>query len=1113
MGTDLGSIYSSLDLRLNKFESSISKAIQGFYSLQTGVEKSSYFMDQSIFTAVSNIDKSYRIWELSSNRTGKELLDNSNKIDSLKAQIKLLDDEIVKSEKTMQTIEKQCGNNSKEAEEYKSHLLDLKLSHAELSKELDNTAKQTTTLSGKLDLLGKAYDSIDEKVSGLKRIGQTASDLGSKLTMGVTLPIVGAATAAEKFAMDFESGMAKVSTIADTTKVPIDELKQGVVNLSNETGTSTKDLNDALYETLSAGVDTAKSVGFLNVAIKAAKGGFTDTATAVDGLTTVLNSYGLTADKTNDIANQMLITQNLGKTTFGELAGAIGKVTPIAAALGITTNELFSSLASTTAQGLDTSESVTALKASMSNIVKPTKEASDAAEMLGIDFSVSAVKSKGWIGFLSDVKEKLKQASPEFANVSNQVTINASKMLELEKAGKKNTEEYKNLSKANKNLTTDLEALAKMSDSPLSAFAQMFGSVEGLNSILMLTSENGMQLYNESMRQMKDNTGALDDAYNKMSETTETKFSKALNKAKNSLMELGVKALPVVDKGIDLLSGLLDKFDSLSPSTQEWIIKIGLASAALGPLLSLTGGAINTFANLLTLGPKISTFFGLFKGASTVATAVEGIGTAATVAEGTAAGGGILGLASSFGGAALAFAPWLAGAAAVGVAGYSIYKSLNEEIIPSVDLFADKVEYTATSTQEAYNSMGMATETTVTKISDGTKKAVGSYIELDNQAKEKMQDLYINSTGISEDIKNEMTAKFNQMATQVIQGYEKQRIESIKSLQNMFSQQNELTSTEQADILAKTNQYYTDKQTQTQNYESQINTIMANASSQKRQLTADETSEITKLQNEMRANAVNALSQNEIEAQTILQRMKDYDGRITSEQASEHIKQLNESRDKAIQAANDEYNQRISAITRLRDEAHSITGQQADEMIAEAQRQKDGVVSNAQQTRDNAVSTIFGMNEDLKGNVDSTTGEIMKWYQRISYWLSTPETKTITVNTYYKPHGNATGTDKMSGPAMYASGTNNFEGGLTTLHERGYEVYDLPQGTRIYNHQASEDMVMKTAKEVARSVLQNINTPNGGDIIIPISIAGEEIDRIIVPRVSNKLATNILRRR
>lgn len=877
MSVELGSIYSSLDLRIDKFESSVTKALQGFYKLQTDTEKASSIMDKSIYTAVSNIEKSYKLWEDANKASGKSIEDNSKKIETYKSSMKLLDDEIKKSEKILQDIGQQCGKSSKEYENYKSHVLDLKLKHSELSQELQRLSKttetlddklktldegyqktntqivnleksyklfdltqektgkgifnnseklntlksqmnlldveikkheallkdvekeygkdskeaeqykskvldlkiahvelggelkkverETTTLSGKFEILGAEFNKIEQKYAMFNTVGDKIQGIGNKLTMDVTLPIVGAATAATKFAMDFGSGAAKVSTIADTNKKSMSELKQGVIDLSNQAGLSTKDLNEGLYETLSAGVDTAKSVDFLGVAVKAAKGGFTDTATAVDGLTTTLNSYGLEADKAEEISNQMLICQNLGKTTFGELASAVGKVTPIAASLGITTNELFSSLASTTAQGLATSESVTALKAAMSNIIKPSKEAREAADALGISFNVSTLQSKGWIGFLKDVKEGLKNASPEFAQLDEKLTKTCTRMNELEKAGQKGSKEYKELIKQNKALSKELELLAQANDSTIGGFATMFGSVEGLNSILMLTSDNGMNLYNESMRQMTENTGALDDAYNKMSETTETKFARALNKGKNSLMELGVKALPLFEKGIDFLSSLVDKFNALSPSTQEWMLKIGLASAALGPFLSLTGGAIKGVGELIKLGPKISTFFGLFKGASavaTAATAVEGVGTAATVATGAATGGGILGLGASLGGLAVAAAPWILAAGGVAAAGYGIYKVMTKDAIPAVDLFADKVEQTSEIVTNSYGYMGTEIETTTTKIGESTKKAVGAYMELDKKASKSLTDLRVSSTKSADDVKKAMVDKFQQ---------------------------------------------------------------------------------------------------------------------------------------------------------------------------------------------------------------------------------------------------------------------------------------------------------------------------------------------------------------
>lgn len=1111
ISTNLGSIYSSLDLRLDKFESTVTKAIQGFYKLQTGTEKASSIMDKSVYTAVSNIEKSYKLWDRANERTGKSIFDNSKEIDKFKQQINSLDTEIKKSDKTLEDIEKQFGVNSKEAEEYREHVLDLKLSHSDLTEELKKAEKQTSTFAGRLELLEKEFDKIDKKYEVFDKVGDKFQSVGNKLTMGVTLPVVGAATAATKFAFDFETGAAKVATIADTTKVPIDKLKRGVIDLSNATGMSTNELNEALYQAISGSVDTAKAVDFLDVAVKAAKGGFTDTATAVDGLTTVLNSYGLAADEANNIANQMLITQNLGKTTFGELASAVGKVTPIAASLGITTEELFSSLASTTAQGLATSESITALKAAMSNIIKPSKEAGEAAEMLGVDFSVSALQSKGWIGFLSDLKKGLASASPEFDRISDKMQNNAIKLGELQIAGKENTKEYKELSKANKILMKDLEILAQAADSPIGAFATMFGSVEGLNSILMLTSENGIAKYNESMEQMRTNTGALDDAYKKMTETTQEKFNKSLTKLKNTAMETGLKLLPLVEKGINLISDLTDKFNKLSPATQENIIKIALASATMGPFLNVTGGAIKGVGSLLKLGPKVSTFFGLFQGATTAAGAVGGVGTAATVATGTAAGGGILGLGASIGSLAVAAAPWLLAGAAVAGTGYLIYKGLNEETIPTVDLFADKIEYSA----EAMNGMAMtadgAMEQTVTSISEGTKKSVQAYVDMDNGVRETLNNMFVQSTIITEENSKTLTGQFNTMGNSIRNSLKQRMDETLGDMQGFFSQSVVLTDLEEASILQSTTDYYNTKQGLVGEYEKQIKDILSKASSENRALKADEAKIIIDIQNRMREEAVKTMSQNEIEAKTILQRMKDFDGRITAEQTSEHIKKLNEGRDKAIKIANEEYDKRIATIIKMRDEAGIISAEQANKLIEDAKRQRDGIVQNAENTRLEAIDKMRSMNSELDSQVNTSTGKILTAWDKIKRWWSgwKPESK----NFVYQVQENKSSSRGNKAVGYNASGTNYFEGGLTTLHEKGYEVYQLPESTKIYNHQASEAMVKETARVVAQSVLKDISVPGNGDIIIPISIAGEEIDRVVVPRVSNKLALSAKGRR
>lgn len=323
----------------------------------------------------------------------------------------------------------------------------------------------------------------------------------------------------------------------------------------------------------------------------------------------------------------------------------------------------------------------------------------------------------------------------------------------------------------------------------------------------------------------------------------------------------------------------------------------------------------------------------------------------------------------------------------------------------------------------------------------------------------------------------------------------------------MFNTQNSLTSEEQVNILNKTAMFYEDRKAQAQNYENSIIEILNIASQEKRDITNDEFKQITALQNMMRENAVKALSENEIEAQIILQRMKDYDTRITAEQAGEHIRQLNESRDKAIAIANDEYEKTLALVIRGRDETGAITAEQADKMIKDAKRQRDGIVDQAENTRKEAVNKIFSMNNELQKNVDSSTGKIIGFWQRMfgewNRWQ--PETK-YAKTVYY--------TERMTGNMVgNALGTSYFQGGLTAINERGYEVVELPRGSKVKNHLQSENMIKDTAIQTANSVINGLKEILNTDKQVILMMNDRVVGEAVIPIVSNGLAKNTKTRR
>lgn len=923
--------------------------------------------------------------------------------------------------------------------------------------EMTRTQGELNRINAELDRSNNrwlnASESLNNASEKMKGIGSKISGAGDKI-LTMTAPLIAGGIASLKFSSDFENSMSAVSTISDDTQVPLGELGKQILKLSDDTGIASTEIAQNVYDALSAGQKTSDAVNFVTNSTKLAKAGFAEAGQSLDLLTTILNAYGMEAKEVANVSDVLVTTQNVGKTTVGQLSESMGKVIPTAKAFGVNLNQLASAYGLMTLNGIATSEAGTYVASMLNELGKGGTLASTTLKKLsGQTFQemISSGKSLGDILAIMDEGAK--------------------------KNGK--------------------------------SLIDMFGSAEAGKAALVLSANAGKD-FNDVLGQMANSAGATDDAFAKVSNTRGERFNKSINKLKNDAIKFGDVIAPLLDKFSELIGTITDKLSGMSKEQLESIANLGLFAIATGGVLKVVGGLTSGIGSILSVASKLSGVLG------TATVATESVASAGVVAGGA---GGLGALATGLGGAVVAAAPYIAIAGAVALAGYGIYKGLTQEVVPSVDLFADKVTYASETVQTEYGTMTQTVATGNIKIADSTQEAVKSYMDMDTGAKGYLQDLYINGQTITGQIVTDSKTKFDDMKNSIVQGYETQKTASLAKLQELFTKQNTITSTEQAEIIQKTTDFYTSKQTQTQTYEDQINAIIKTASDQKRTLTQEEVTTISDLQNQMRENAINSLSQNEIEAQVILQRMKDYDGRITAEQASEHIKKLNESRDGAVQAANDEYDKNIATITKMRDETGSITTEQADKMIAEAKRQRDEVVKHAEDTRTNAVEKIKGMNSDLENSVDTSTGRILTWWDKLKNWWDSwqPKDKTVEVHMPYNANTNRGTMDNGTiwGAQENWTGNESFSGGFTTLHERGFELYDLPNSTRIYNHDASEDLVLKTAQSVAEKVANNmVQNSNGGSssqpikIEVPVFLDGKEIARVATPYISNNMAFN-----
>ena len=243
--------------------------------------------------------------------------------------------------------------------------------------------------------------------SGAKAAAVGARGLGAALSTALgplTAVVAAAASLGQVFsvlkAQDFAE--AKVRSLG----VNSEELKGRLSEVSRELSgqASVLDLTGAAYDVASAGFNNAADAALiLKAASQGATGGFSDINTVGDATTSVLNAYGLEADKAAKLVDGFIQTQNDGKIVIGEYAANIAKVAPVAAALGVPLEEVNAAVAQITAGGQGAEVTFTALKTAFAQIA--AGKVGNEFKALGIEINASTLKSDGLAGTLEKIKK------------------------------------------------------------------------------------------------------------------------------------------------------------------------------------------------------------------------------------------------------------------------------------------------------------------------------------------------------------------------------------------------------------------------------------------------------------------------------------------------------------------------------------------------------------------------------------------------------------------------------------------------------------------------------------------------------------------------------------
>ena len=383
-------------------------------------------------------------------------------------------------------------------------------------------------------------------VMGLKKIGEAFLDCSNS-------------------AAQFEASIAKVSTIADTSQVSLSTIESDIMALSRSTGQGAGDLTEASYQAISASVDTAYAVKFVDEANKLAVGGFTQQATAADVLTTAINAYGLAVSEATQVSDMLITTQNLGKTTVDELAQNMGRVIPLAAAYNVEMDNLSTGYAILTKNGIATAESTTYLK-SMLNELGDTG---------------SAVA-----GVLQE------QTGQSFAQ----------------------------LTESGYSLGDVLTVIGDSVNGDTTAFNNLWGSQEaGIGALALFNA--GAAEFNSTLGKMQDSAGATEKAYMTMTNTTEHAQKRMQNAFGNLGITIGSQLNPVIS---DLYNGVADVVDGFSEFTDEHP-QVTAGITAVTTVLGIGAAALTGYTVVTKIATAATKAFSVATKGNAIFTIITGV--------------------------------------------------------------------------------------------------------------------------------------------------------------------------------------------------------------------------------------------------------------------------------------------------------------------------------------------------------------------------------------------------------------------------------------------------------------------------------------------------------
>ena len=754
---------------------------------------------------------------------------------------------------------------------------------------------------------------ISKELETTTKIGESLSKTGSLLTKGLTLPLIGAGTATTKMAVDFESSFAKVSTLLDDNVVDFGQYKEQLLDASSESKVAVDEFSEAVYQSISAGVDQTKAIGFTTEAIKLAKGGFTDGAKSVDVLTTAINGYNLKTEDATRISDLLITTQNLGKTTVDELASSMGAVIPVAASVNFDITELSASYAQLTKNGIATAESGTYLKAMLSELGKSGT---------ATDLALRELTGKGFA--------------------------------DLKKEGTSTSE-----------ILSMLTQYAAENDKTLK---DMFGSVEAGSAALVLAKGSGQE-YNDMLSAMGNSVGATQKAFEKIDATPAEQLKGALNELRNEGVRLGAMFVPVIEKTADIVGDVADAFSNLSDEQQDNIIKWGMVLAATGPALKVVGGGVTIFTKLA------SAVGGVSKGLKTFGTAQTAAATAAKGASAVIGHAGLTGSMVGLLGTLAPVAAGIYAIHENSQLMNRSVTDAKEDLSLMEEMLA-KLNGTEVKTKEELEKLNLVTkdygDTLSEEFVNNMDKAREKMVDFNTY----LTGISLDGV-VSAEESNELISRVESMCNETITVIQSKKDEAQKNLRELFIAEDGVIDESEQQVLNTLSESYDAQQQAVQEHLNAINAIKQAATEQNNQLTEAQIQELSQHYEKVAQIQLQTNAETKEELLAAEKDFQNQIATMNADQASELLKKKAKERDEEIKLIKEKYDDGISQLKLYMETADETEKQMYQKQIDNLEASKEKAIQTEQDKYEKYYNMALDSNKNLEGVINKYNGKIL----------------------------------------------------------------------------------------------------------------------------------------